>query len=1246
MIWDALLNAIGSLPDNAPDWNHIERFFEDVRKLHSQRHEAKRAKVESSWRALHDHCANQLMFFNADLPPALPPILGAEMSWDQVSQYVEELRHTLLAYRDLDNAPRDTIEQVRQHRQRATDLENAAVGHIARLKPIGHVKVEVAAARQSLPQQVASEVPASRESPVAERENAGTVASRGESLLPIEVIELIPSPAAKLNLRRAVFLGRGLGPTSIEEYLRQQHEDITATSQSETPVRQPVEATSVGRPDAIETTLGAAVEEVRQYPPGASSNSPALDALSTDVALSDVAAQPVASQVDEPTNAVPSTLHPRDVPAAKWIDRAAWQCLADQRPGIAYHLLSTTKRLHPGAQVLEAALAAVATLSPSVRSDDSPLAIRLASDWACLGLWLEQTTHPDLPSCRLLALTAALVPTLLAPSTGAWGAVQSIHQFDHVWPELGRIRTAVEQYASQRVAADALALAGAHDHATWKSQLGELCREAARWRQEQAAAKVIYAPTTNVWREWLKDSHDLGRALAAMIAHTDSDDARIQRCIQTWSDERQVDRQLVRTDAALRGATAKRQPIEARAKNALRKRVAELVALLQRWLSLRHSEPTTLAPTRRAKISELREGVLSALDGALAELDRVAHQTQSESVMPLAARAARRQIEAMAHLLTGQLLKPVTEPSPDGLLQRDLAFAPGVSSPVPEGDIEAAEALQRMLAAAQRPLSLQDAFNEQAALGNHDATAVLITMFEQAGLDAKTLSAYRDQQAEGIDRHRLRLREHASQVEQAVRRATCSGLLNEAERLQALHVVENTKAAVRETSNAAPFYAALGRIQEQIKAHTDRRQAEIRQRLGGSEESPIGAVDREKIEEVLRRGDFDTADELVELVIQGQPLKLDNHDAPGAFDRFFPSFQREISAMAEKGREVLPSIIEAVASGQDYGPVRTRMHTPLQRRSGQELLEAWRKLKLRGARDSNCVRDLAKLFDHIGFITGAVTIIDRSNEQQWLANVDCRVINDQRTCIVPDFGSKAEGRYLVLAVHGRPGIDDLAMHARRAAGASDRPLIVLCMDRLSELKRRQLTEATWGKRPFLLVDECLIAFLASEPSGRLASFFQCSFPFASHQPYNPTATYVPVELFFGRHREYEEVFRTDGTCLVYGGRQLGKSVLLREVARREHDVSRGTAVVWIDLKRCGVGIDKPPAHLWTVIGETLHREGVLESSMTSQASIRKRLKEWLDGRRGRRVLLLLDEADDSSNRTAVRREGPSTRSRC
>jgi hypothetical protein len=57
MIWDALLNAIGSLPDNAPDWNHIERFFEDVRKLHSQRHEAKRAKVESSWRALHDHWA-------------------------------------------------------------------------------------------------------------------------------------------------------------------------------------------------------------------------------------------------------------------------------------------------------------------------------------------------------------------------------------------------------------------------------------------------------------------------------------------------------------------------------------------------------------------------------------------------------------------------------------------------------------------------------------------------------------------------------------------------------------------------------------------------------------------------------------------------------------------------------------------------------------------------------------------------------------------------------------------------------------------------------------------------------------------------------------------------------------------------------------------------------------------------------------------------------------------------------------
>jgi hypothetical protein len=181
---------------------------------------------------------------------------------------------------------------------------------------------------------------------------------------------------------------------------------------------------------------------------------------------------------------------------------------------------------------------------------------------------------------------------------------------------------------------------------------------------------------------------------------------------------------------------------------------------------------------------------------------------------------------------------------------------------------------------------------------------------------------------------------------------------------------------------------------------------------------------------------------------------------------------------------------------------------------------------------------------------------------------------------------------------------------------------------MTEQRRRDLAELCWQRRrSFLTIDDCLIFFLCGERFSRLPILFQCALPFTVAEPYTTTASLVPVEMFFGREQERRAVLDPYGTNLLYGGRQLGKSALLRDVERREHDPSQGRIVRWIDLKNRGIGIDRPTEDLWAVIGQELYEDRVLLRVATNHQTVVDRIKEWLKGAEDRRILLLLDEAD-------------------
>ncbi len=111
---------------------------------------------------------------------------------------------------------------------------------------------------------------------------------------------------------------------------------------------------------------------------------------------------------------------------------------------------------------------------------------------------------------------------------------------------------------------------------------------------------------------------------------------------------------------------------------------------------------------------------------------------------------------------------------------------------------------------------------------------------------------------------------------------------------------------------------------------------------------------------------------------------------------------------------------------------------------------------------------------------------------------------------------------------------------------------VLCFNKLTFEDRKRIIGIFKALNfSALLLDECLYNWV-SEQDDKVHALFGAALAGAACNPYTPNvAGAVPKEMFFGRKSLIGEVSRMDGSCIVYGGRQLGKTALLQQVASQE-----------------------------------------------------------------------------------------------
>ena len=134
-------------------------------------------------------------------------------------------------------------------------------------------------------------------------------------------------------------------------------------------------------------------------------------------------------------------------------------------------------------------------------------------------------------------------------------------------------------------------------------------------------------------------------------------------------------------------------------------------------------------------------------------------------------------------------------------------------------------------------------------------------------------------------------------------------------------------------------------------------------------------------------------------------------------------------------------------------------------------------------------------------------------------------------------------------------------------------------------------------------------------------------PYAYYQPYvYDSATIMPPEMFIGRKDELESIKNPEGANIVFGGRQLGKSALLRKAKIDIDYDTNGDRAVLIDIK--GLDYQKTAQK----IAETLFDEKIIKDELPATvdwSDISRALKKALNNVNTKinYLLLMLDEAD-------------------
>jgi hypothetical protein len=820
--------------------------------------------------------------------------------------------------------------------------------------------------------------------------------------------------------------------------------------------------------------------------------------------------------------------------------------------------------------------------------------------------WTEHSLR-ELPASvaqgsRLLVFASLILPAITNPASGARDVLRQLDLSG--FPDAGAchmLRVAILDLGPDYPALAAMRPPGDIEEA--RKSLQDACAAYDEFLQNAHQRTLSYQPATAVWQSLLREPAISEVSMTGAIQPA-ALKVNVERAFDLLD---RPDALIDRIDEQRRRNTAKRRPIISSARQTMLNGIAKLVdhlSALKNCLEIMENANGT--PGRRP---DERGGKIRTLCNAAAKAlgtETVVGASGGDPFAQIASRLIKAQADALEK---GHFRNPFAEAF---RLDR-YRLSPSARRPDEAPDV-VWHALQQNTAEPHR--SWLEVFDRAIEHDDHLAAGAVLPLAQQA--DPAAIRNLDTERKDAIARARQSLARRRAEVLQDVTRAMNYAPSTDTE-LDALRVeiddlrpddlplpLESTDGSEAPASTAntiADFPAAHERLDAAQRAvATVERNA-----ISGARDRIAELKVRESAEiidylnDLVLRSDLITLMEELPLVGRGQRIAL--AAPPESALEAFAAALKEV----ETNRVETNSRLRELASPIDHGESRS-----------VNLARAWLQL-IEAPRGHNPSQPIRDLLTQIGFVVeGKIVDGDRTTRFLRSLRLSTRRIADRETCAVADFGSIANGRYHVVVAEKDAKPAEI-IDAIPTSGVT----FLLIKNALAIQERLELAKHARQKdRAFCLLDTELVLFLAGR-ANPLADFFACGIPFGAASPFALQPGSIPVEVFFGRGHEMSLVFEPDGTCIVYGGRQLGKSVMLDHVAKTR-DVPGRVLVRCADCQ----AILNQAADVWRIIAEALAKAGLTQfAAARTPEQIIRAIRNWLEPSE-RRILLMLDETNE------------------
>ena len=799
---------------------------------------------------------------------------------------------------------------------------------------------------------------------------------------------------------------------------------------------------------------------------------------------------------------------------------------------------------------------------------------------------------------QLMAFAGALRPALFAISSGADQILRRLSGLQSVGPAThGLAMFAANNVRSGDIVPAELAVVG--NKMAPRVELEALRLDTERFLEIAQRRTIKFQPATAIWISVLRGG-PVHEALQAIITDASNAGKLVDSALDTTLSN--IDRLITDRDREALGGR-KREPLTSKPRATLRDWLGDVAARLESWRTLNRA--LQKSPQDRYNV-ESREELKTRLGAASIELTSI--DAQGDPALKMASDASLQAIASVLDLFQGVSHLPLVTAEEEMLL-----FDPPVT--IEEAELWSDQERSAFFVAAEQIASHPPDFD--AAL----KTALQRGRFLQVGLLREKILVGDPTRDEPLER--MIRGEQDRQLTQARSR-----LAKARTRLNELLGADDRQILSRDLS------PSLDQLETQIEDNTHSidladwgdalTQIEIQLDSGfhallGPLQHEVDTLERagqnvSELRKMIDLRDLATLSENIEAYRHGAMPPMAATDVLEAFNSYLQGPGKRLN---------LPSLEHAIETRGQLNNVDFSSWEESEIDTARSLLEAWRELKENEGNQSP--PRLRAMFQVLLAATPIDVSFNKSQEVPGHYQLRTPIFTTREECVVPAFGSEAKGRYEVVLVDRRSigsGVELATLKGKLSA-----PTFFVVRGAMPGAARRAFMQhvRSAGATPACgMIDEATILFLAMRRGWQRSDVFGLSLACGVVQPYSDTAQRTSPEMFFGRGDELRELWDPNGSCLVYGGRQLGKTALLRQIELR-HDRSNQIVEYGDDdvdeFTRQGL------QGFWRWIGNRAEARGIPMPSKRGAAEVQRAIRDWLESDVTRRLLFLIDEAD-------------------